>query len=259
MKNKIAKAEPTINSREVAEMIGKEHNKLLRDIKTYIAYLGEANFGHSDFFKESTYISEQNKELPCYEVTKKGCEFIANKLTGKKGTLFTASYINRFHEMEDYIKEEQPQKKANLSSVNMMAKILKDTYKEAGVDPKFTAVAINNLYKEQTGITLPLPIKAEEEKLYDCTEIAKELSIYSKTGNPHNKAVSAIIQKLDIDKSLIVKTPFMRNGHSDFTFQYKPLVLEKVKLWVRENNYPEIIIFKDRNGTESACKVKYGA
>lgn len=33
-------------------------------------------------------------------VTKKGCEFIAHKLTGQKGTEFTARYINRFHEME---------------------------------------------------------------------------------------------------------------------------------------------------------------
>lgn len=34
----------------------------------------------------------------------KGCEFIAHKLTGTKGTIFTARYINRFHEMEDTIK-----------------------------------------------------------------------------------------------------------------------------------------------------------
>ena len=57
----------------------------------------------------------------------------------------------------------------------MMAKILKDSYKEAGVDPKFTVVAINNLYKEQTGINLPLPIRVEEEKLYRNGERVKDL------------------------------------------------------------------------------------
>lgn len=35
----------------------------------------------SDFFTESTYIAEQNKTMPCYMVTKKGCEFIVHKLT----------------------------------------------------------------------------------------------------------------------------------------------------------------------------------
>lgn len=39
--------------------------------------------------------------MPCFLVTKKGCEFIAHKLTGQKGTEFTARYINRFHEMEN--------------------------------------------------------------------------------------------------------------------------------------------------------------
>ena len=44
--------------------------------------------------------------MPCYLVTKKGCEFIAHKLTGQKGTEFTAKYINRFHEMEDDIQQK---------------------------------------------------------------------------------------------------------------------------------------------------------
>lgn len=95
--------EKYIDSREVAEMVGKEHNKLLRDIRSYIEQLGESKIGHTDFFTESTYKTEQNKTMPCYLVTKKGCEFIAHKLTGVKGTEFTAKYINRFHEMEDKI------------------------------------------------------------------------------------------------------------------------------------------------------------
>lgn len=97
-----------IDSREVAEMVGKEHSKLLRDIRSYTEQLGQANFGQSDFFTESTYVNSQNKKMPCYQVTKKGCEFIAHKLTGVKGTEFTAKYINRFHEMEDAIKAHIP-------------------------------------------------------------------------------------------------------------------------------------------------------
>lgn len=89
-----------LDSREVAEMTGKEHKELLRDIRTYECYLGESNFALTDFFIESTYMSSQNKELPCYQITKKGCEFIAHKLTGQKGAMFTARYINKFHDME---------------------------------------------------------------------------------------------------------------------------------------------------------------
>lgn len=93
----------TICSVEVAEMVGKDHNKLLRDIREYCNQLSLSKIGQSDFFTESTYKTERGKEYPCYNVTKKGCEFIANKLTGVKGTEFTAKYINRFHDMEDTI------------------------------------------------------------------------------------------------------------------------------------------------------------
>lgn len=102
----LIKKELTLDSREVAEMVEKNHKELLRDIRTYEGYLGESNFALTDFFIPSTYVSIQNKELPNYQITKKGCEFIAHKLTGQKGALFTATYINRFHEMEQALKEK---------------------------------------------------------------------------------------------------------------------------------------------------------
>lgn len=104
-----------LSSREVAEMVGKDHNKLMRDIRVYIEQLGESKIGHTDFFKESTYRTSQNKEQPCYLVTKKGCEFIAHKLTGVKGAEFTAKYIDRFHQMEETIQNHIPQGKELLA------------------------------------------------------------------------------------------------------------------------------------------------
>lgn len=95
--------EQSITSLEVAEMVGKQHNDLLKDIRRYCEQLGLRNIPQSDFFTESTYQNVQNKTQPCYNVTKKGCEFIAHKLTGVKGTEFTAKYINRFHDMEKQI------------------------------------------------------------------------------------------------------------------------------------------------------------
>lgn len=91
----------TVTSMEVAEMVDKEHKNLIRDIRRYCKQLGESKIEPSDFFQESIYISEQNKELFCFDITRKGCEFIANKLTGKKGTEFTARYVNRFHQLEE--------------------------------------------------------------------------------------------------------------------------------------------------------------
>lgn len=55
----------TITSLEVADMIGKEHKNILRDIRGYSEELGKLKIEPSDFFAESTYLSEQNKQLPC--------------------------------------------------------------------------------------------------------------------------------------------------------------------------------------------------
>ena len=103
--------EQTLDSREVAGMVKKDHSKLLRDIRTYIEHLTEAKIGFSDFFKDSEYKDCTGRTLPCYRITLKGCEFIAHKMTGQKGTEFTARYINRFHEMQDILskQESEPQ------------------------------------------------------------------------------------------------------------------------------------------------------
>lgn len=95
------------DSREVAKMIGKDHAHLMRDIAGYIEILSQSKIGFADFFVESTYLDTQKKLRPCYSITKKGCEFVANKLTGEKGVLFTAAYVNAFHSMEDKLTQSQ--------------------------------------------------------------------------------------------------------------------------------------------------------
>ena len=54
-----------------------------------------------DFFVPSTYTNDHNQTFPCYLLTQKGCEMVANKLTGEKGILFTAAYVNAFHALQE--------------------------------------------------------------------------------------------------------------------------------------------------------------
>lgn len=101
--------ESTISSMEVAEMVGKQHKELLRDIRKYISVLTGANLRSLDFFIPSEYIDQKNEVRPCYQVTKQGCELIGHKLQKEKGIEFSARYVNRFHEMEAHIVSEQTQ------------------------------------------------------------------------------------------------------------------------------------------------------
>lgn len=143
----------TITSVEVAEMVRKAHNDLLKDIRRYCEQLGQGNIPQSDFFTESTYRNSQNKTMPCYLVTKKGCEFIAHKLTGQKGTEFTARYINRFHEMEDG-KLPCPLNPIVASSVAELGRVTERIMMKQGSAPHKIA-EVFKIQCEQFGIRLP--------------------------------------------------------------------------------------------------------
>ncbi|WP_200411953.1 phage antirepressor KilAC domain-containing protein [Virgibacillus salexigens] len=93
------------DSREVAEMVGKSHDQLMRSIRTYISYLDSAKMQSENFFIDSSYKNSQNKIMPCYLLTKKGCDMVANKMTGSKGVQFTAEYVTRFEQMEQKLQQ----------------------------------------------------------------------------------------------------------------------------------------------------------
>lgn len=90
-----------LTSLEVSKMVGKTHSNLMKDIRTYVKQLAEVKIHSGDFFKENTYLDANNQTRPSFNITKKGCELVANKLTGAKGIQFTALYVNRFNEMEE--------------------------------------------------------------------------------------------------------------------------------------------------------------
>lgn len=152
--------------------------------------------------------------------------------------------------------EKEKNKKEKLSSVNQMAKNITGLLQEAGVDAKFIAAEVVRIYTDN-GYPVHSPVITEDSKLWDYTSIAKELGILSTNGNPHDKAVSAIIQKLDLFADEIVRTAYSKNGHEGVTVQYKDSVLEKVKEWLEDNGYPTVIEYGLANGKTNNCKVVY--
>lgn len=173
-----------VDSREVALLVGKRHNDLLRDIRCYIEIMdksGERKIAHSDFFIESSYRSEQNKEMPCYLLTKKGCDMVANKMTGEKGVLFTAAYVTAFEKMREHIQggvsggagnAALDEAKLNNSRTRLAAEWLKiadrvpvQEYKDICIHYASTALAGREV----------LPLPKVREKTYAAGEVGKML------------------------------------------------------------------------------------
>ncbi|MGG5776080.1 Rha family transcriptional regulator [Bacillus subtilis] len=109
-----------VDSREVAEMVKKNHKDLLETIRGYENYLISGNFRPTDFFLLSTYKDKLNRDKPCYLITRKGCDMVANKMNGAKGVHFTAAYVTRYEEMEKELMQPKTELEVLAATVNNM-------------------------------------------------------------------------------------------------------------------------------------------
>ncbi|MEK5432649.1 Rha family transcriptional regulator [Lysinibacillus sp. FSL R7-0073] len=174
-----------IPSTEVAEMVGRDHNEVLKDIRRIINQLGEGNLPQS-YFIESTYTNTQNKELPCFLLTKKGCELYGTRMTGEKGTQFAVQYIERFNEMEKQVINQTnlPQDPITLAL-------------EAALETRKTVQTIQTEVKE---------VKADIEELRDNLHITSSQAkvirkkvaekVYEALGGKESKAYKHLNKKL---------------------------------------------------------------
>lgn len=117
----------TITTLEIAEMMNIEHWQVLRklegtkDSKGIIQILNDNKIVVDDYFKQSSYIDSKGEARTCYDVTKMGCDFLANKFTGEKGILFTAKYVKKFDEMQKIILKTNDNTLLGLQCVKFIA------------------------------------------------------------------------------------------------------------------------------------------
>ena len=150
--------EQTISSLEVAEMVGKPHANLLRSIRTYEQHFNQLKIDLVEYFQQTSYLDGKGEERKSYNITKKGCEFIAHKMTGIKGTEFTVKYIDRFHDMEHAL-TESVQQKPQLTPEEIVDWKLNDLHKrvkelEGGKSDKFALIdlKLNDLHRRLKAI-----------------------------------------------------------------------------------------------------------
>ena len=93
------------DSLDIAAMIDRPHWIIMRTIRTMSKHLTDNKFVVSDYFSEAAYIDPSGRELPCYYCTEMGCDMVANKQDGERGTIFTAQYVKAFHAMRTLLLE----------------------------------------------------------------------------------------------------------------------------------------------------------
>jgi len=247
--NELAINNYTLDSREVAEMVEKEHKNLLADIRGYIANMEnftELKFQPSDFFMNSSYIDPTGRTLPCYLITRKGCEFIANKLTGQKGTLFTAAYITRFHLMERALGEPAARKIARSKPEDIIFRrrlnMVKDFCRVMGTPLEIAvAKAISDTEKltggDYTFLKLLLPARVDEKPIpqLNATQLGAIIGLKAQDMNKRLEAAGLQVKTdkkwrlTESGKQYGEEYPFERNGHSDYYIRWRESALEVVR------------------------------
>ena len=209
--------ENTISSREVAEMMEINHKDLLRKIDEITKDLVAENCA-TKYWTESTF-ENRGKQYREYQVSKRGCEFLAHKTTGTKGNLFTHKYMDKFEEMKKKLQKQLP-----------------GTYIEA---------LEQLLASEKEKARVQLELKDEQHKnemlmhfnkLYTTTEIAKELGIKS----------AAKLNKVLNDKGI----QFKQNGTWVLYSDYSECGYVSIKQTLLENGH----IIYDRKWTQEGRK-----
>ena len=217
-----------VDSREVAEMVEKQHSHLMRDIKGYIDVISaNPNLDSLNFFVESSYFDTQNKERPCYLLTKQGCEMVANKMTGQKGILFTAAYVSKFNAMEETIHNKALESTDDSIARRLRAEAMdrNSRTKQAQLISKFadkvSPVAHDLLLVHATELMLQKQIeyKPEIRPTYSAEQIGKQLGISAN------------------------KVGRLANAHGLKTEQYGLTVLSKSKHSVKQ--VPTFVYYKE--------------
>lgn len=95
-----------ISSVDVAKMLGRRHDHVLRTIRDNIEKMKKLSIENIDaFFTETTYKSSSGVR-PCFSVTKEGCYYLSSKMYGDSGVEFTAQFAKAFSENEQAMEEQ---------------------------------------------------------------------------------------------------------------------------------------------------------
>lgn len=148
----------TTTSRDVAEVFGKEHKNVLRDIETLQC---SGNFRKLNFELSEYKVDGNNKTYHEYIITRDGFTLLVMGYTGEKAMQFKEAYIRAFNEMEKELKRlyaERQQWEIERAKGVLVRHILTDTIKMKVADsphkkfmyPNYTKM----IYKSLFGKTL---------------------------------------------------------------------------------------------------------
>ena len=174
-------------SRNIAEVFGKEHYNVIRDIKVVLDNNPDKDFTALNF-EVSEYTDSTGRKLPEYLLTRDGTMLLIMGYTGEKALALKTAYIKRFNEMEKQLKEKQQEPALTIMTLDQKVSLTKVILECAGITGNQLALALDKGVRTDTGTSLigwsGLQLEAPiQEQLATPTQLGKLVGIGARKVN----------------------------------------------------------------------------
>lgn len=153
-------------------------------------------------------------------------------------------------------KQKEKSHAERLASVNNAVKILTPLLEKAGCNSKIQLLTAKQLY-EKAQVFLPIEIGADK-RYWDTIHIARQAGIFYKaSGKPADKAINEIIRRIGVTEDDYTDTWESKGKWQGTVRKYTDEVIERVKCWLADNDYPLDIEYRQNDGQTKAYHVCY--
>lgn len=144
----------------------------------------------------------------------------------------------------------------SLPAVTSAAKFLTSLTEKAGCDNKIQLLTVKSFY-ETNGYPVMIEIEADQQ-YYDTVHIARKVGLYyQSSGKPADKAINEIIRRLNVSESLYTETWESKGNWQGTVRKYAPGVIEMIKKWYADNDYPRDIEYEQIDGKKKCYHVMW--
>lgn len=168
-----------VSSLDIAETFGKEHRRVLQDIRE----IGCSEEFRLHNFVQSSYENSQGKQQPMFLVTRDGFVLLAMGYTGELAMRFKEAYIKQFNAMESALRGKLIEREKGIAVRQALTKALQQSTENERMHGHAYSTYTNVIYKVLFGMNAAqlrekYQIKASDN-LRDCFTQEELLAIQS--------------------------------------------------------------------------------
>lgn len=132
-----------VSSLDIAETFGKEHRRVLQDIRE----IGCSEEFRLHNFVQSSYENSQGKQQPMFLVTRDGFVLLAMGYTGELAMRFKEAYIKQFNAMESALRGKLIEREKGIAVRQALTKALQQSTENERMHGHAYSTYTNVIYK----------------------------------------------------------------------------------------------------------------